>query len=103
MESVQTFAPAASARAARARAVPLDVAVYSVTALYIAACVGAAVVVFLARDFARFDLGNMVQAVWSTAHGHFLENTTGQGQQASRLGSHVDPFLALLVPVWVLF
>jgi uncharacterized membrane protein len=47
---------------------------------------------------ARFDLGNMVQAVWNTAHGHFLETTLGTGEQASRLASHVDPILAVFAP-----
>ena len=28
------------------------------------------------QDAARFDLGNMVQAIWNTLHGHFLETTT---------------------------
>jgi hypothetical protein len=44
---------------------------------------------------ARYDLGNMVQAVYNTAHGHFLEITTGdlEPRQMSRLGSHVDPIL----------
>jgi uncharacterized membrane protein len=52
----------------------------------------------------RFDLGNMVQAVWSTAHGHPLEVTHGStGEQLVRLGGHVDPFLALLAPLWVLW
>ncbi len=49
---------------------------------------------------ARFDLGNMVQAVWSTAHGHFLETTDSPGRQISRLGIHVDPILALFAPLW---
>jgi uncharacterized membrane protein len=49
---------------------------------------------------ARLDLGDMVQAIWSTAHGHFLQVTTPTGQQMSRLGAHVDVFLVLLVPVW---
>ena len=45
---------------------------------------------------ARFDLGNMVQAVWSTAHGHPLEQTNAAtGEQMVRLGSHVDPILVL--------
>ena len=52
----------------------------------------------------RFDLGNMVQAVWSTAHGHPLEVTLGPtGDQIVRLGGHVDPFLALLTPLWLLW
>ena len=33
----------------------------------------------------RFDLGNMVQAVWSTAHGHPLRMTDLHGDQISRL------------------
>ena len=50
----------------------------------------------------RFDLGNMVQAVWSTAHGHPLEVTqSATGEQLVRLGGHVDPFLALLAPLWI--
>ena len=36
----------------------------------------------------RFDLGNMVQAVWSTAHGHPLQITDLRGRQISRLGAH---------------
>ncbi len=44
----------------------------------------------------------MVQAVWSTANGHPLEITHGAtGEQMTRLGSHVDPFLALLAPLWL--
>lgn len=54
--------------------------------------------------YARFDLGNMVQAVWSTAHGRPLEVTQGEtGEQLVRLGLHVDPILALLVPAWIVF
>src|SRR6185436_14738700 len=50
----------------------------------------------------RFDLGNMVQAVWSTAHGRPLEVTQSDtGEQLVRLGGHVDPFLALLAPLWI--
>ncbi len=54
---------------------------------------------------ARFDLGNMVQAVYNTAHGHFLEITTGelQPRQMSRLGSHVDPILALFALPWLVW
>jgi uncharacterized membrane protein len=47
---------------------------------------------------ARFDLGNMAQAVWNTAHGRFLEMTLTGGEQASRLSVHVDPILALFAP-----
>ena len=48
----------------------------------------------------RFDLGNMVQAVWSTAHGHPLRVTSLAGDQASRLGAHADPLLVLFAPLW---
>jgi uncharacterized membrane protein len=49
----------------------------------------------------RYDLGNMVQAVWSSAHGRLLEVTDGPtGEQIVRLGSHVDPALLLFVPLW---
>jgi uncharacterized membrane protein len=48
----------------------------------------------------RFDLGNMTQAVWATAHGHPLAVTNLHGQQVSRLGSHVDPILAAFAPLW---
>lgn len=51
----------------------------------------------------RFDLGNMTQAVWSTAHGDLLGATGLRGDQISRLGSHFDPILALLAPLWWLW
>jgi len=51
----------------------------------------------------RYDLGNMVQAVWSTAEGRPLEITHGTtGEQMVRLGGHVDPILAALTPLWVI-
>jgi uncharacterized membrane protein len=51
----------------------------------------------------RFDLGNMTQAVWSTAHGRPLEMTGLHGEQISRLGAHVDPILAGFAPLWWLW
>jgi uncharacterized membrane protein len=48
----------------------------------------------------RFDLGNMVQAVWWTAHGHPLQMTNLHGEQISRLAAHVDPILAVYGPLW---
>jgi uncharacterized membrane protein len=48
----------------------------------------------------RFDMGNMVQAVWSTAHGHPLRMTGLHGDQISRLAAHVDPILVLFAPLW---
>jgi uncharacterized membrane protein len=56
-----------------------------------------------AFESGRFDLGNMVQAVWSTAHGDPLEVTNLQGEQVSRLASHVDPLLAAFAPLWLVW
>src|SRR6202011_4022431 len=72
------------------------------------AAIGAYAVAFTAlstlrqRSFetGRFDLGNMVQAVWSTAHGHPLQITNLNGEQASRLAAHVDPILVVFAPLW---
>ncbi len=51
----------------------------------------------------RFDLGNLTQAIWSTAHGHFLQMTDLEGRQISRLGAHFDPIVVLLAPLWRLW
>ena len=48
----------------------------------------------------RFDLGNMTQVVWSTAHGEPLQMTDLQGDQISRLGAHTDVLLAAFAPLW---
>jgi len=53
-----------------------------------------------AFETGRFDLGNMVQAVWSTSHGHLLQVTNLHGAEMSRLGSHVDPILVVFAPLW---
>jgi uncharacterized membrane protein len=45
----------------------------------------------------------MVQAVWSTAHGHPLQVTGLRGDQLSRLGAHFDPILAAFAPLWLLW
>jgi uncharacterized membrane protein len=81
----------------------LPSAVMTVTAAMTAYAAGfAALSVLRHRAFAtgRFDLGNMVQAVWWTAHGHPLRMTNLHGQQISRLAAHVDPILALFGPLW---
>ena len=49
---------------------------------------------------ARYDLGNMTQAVWSAAHGELFTVTDPAGVQMSRLGAHVDPILGLFAPLW---
>ena len=51
----------------------------------------------------RFDLGNMVQVVWSTAHGDPFRMTDLQGDQISRLGAHTDFLLAAFAPLWWLW
>lgn len=48
----------------------------------------------------RFDFGNMVQAVWSTAQGQPLDTTEVSGEQIIRLGAHVDPILVAFAPLW---
>ena len=48
----------------------------------------------------RFDVGNLVQAVWSTAHGDVLSVTGLTGRQISRLGAHFDPIVVLFAPLW---
>ena len=51
----------------------------------------------------RFDLGNSVQAVWSTAHGDVLSVTALTGAQISRLGGHFEPALVVFAPLWWLW
>jgi uncharacterized membrane protein len=77
--------------------------VYGGAAVYALIFIGAAAAHVAAFRAGRADLGSMVQAVWSTAHGHFLESTTLTGREVTRLGGHVDPFLALLVPLWLVW
>ncbi len=48
---------------------------------------------------ARFDVGNMWQAVWNSAHGDTLLSTDPDGHQVSRLAGHVDPLLLLFTPL----
>jgi uncharacterized membrane protein len=74
--------------------------VYAGVLAYAALFAFAAVVHYLVFQENRFDLGNMVQAIWNTLHGHVLESTSAGGTQASRLGAHVDPFLVLLAPLY---
>jgi uncharacterized membrane protein len=76
--------------------------VYAATAAYAALFVFATVLNYLVFRTAQIDLGHMVQAIWNTLHGHFLESTTLIGHQRIRLGGHVDPFLLVLAPLyWV--
>jgi uncharacterized membrane protein len=76
--------------------------VYAGVAAYAVLFVFAAVVHYEVFLTPRGDLGNMVQAIWNTLHGHFLQATSPHGHQRSRLGSHVDPLLVLLSPLfWI--
>ena len=79
------------------------VLVVTSVAAYAALLGGAAVLHYLVFRTPHSDLGNMAQAVWSTAHGHFLGMTAASGHDITRLGVHVEPFLALLVPLWWLW
>jgi uncharacterized membrane protein len=71
------------------------------TAGFAAGFTGLALIRHAAFWSGRFDLGNLTQAVWSTAHGRFLEMTDLNGQQISRLGAHFDPLVAALAPLWL--
>jgi uncharacterized membrane protein len=73
--------------------------VYGGTILYALLFASWAILHWVVFKEARFDLGNMVQAIWNTLHGHFLETTTATGHQRDRLGFHVDPFLLLFAPL----
>jgi uncharacterized membrane protein len=70
------------------------------TAAYVAGFAALSVLRHSAFITGRFDLGNMVQAVWSTAHGDPLRMTDLHGDQISRLAAHVDPILVLFAPLW---
>jgi uncharacterized membrane protein len=73
------------------------------TAAYAAGFGALSVLRHRAFETGRFDLGNMVQAVWSTAHGDPLGITTLHGTQTVRLAAHVDPILVLFAPLWWLW
>ncbi len=80
-----------------ARARPL---LWAAMAAYATAFAALSVLRHEAFETGRFDLGNMVQAVWSTAHGHLLQVTNLHGVQISRLAAHVDPILVVFAPLW---
>jgi uncharacterized membrane protein len=76
---------------------------WTAIAAYAAAFASLSVLRNRAFQTGRFDLGNMVQAVWSTAHGRPLRITDLKGDQISRLAAHVDPILAVFAPLWWLW
>jgi uncharacterized membrane protein len=73
---------------------------WTATAAYAVGFGALSILQYRAYNTGRFDLGNMAQAVWSSAHGHPLQITNLQGDQVSRLGSHVDPILVAFAPLW---
>jgi uncharacterized membrane protein len=79
------------------------VALAAAIAAYAAVFATLSVLRYRAFHTGRFDLGNMTQAVWATAHGHPLLVTSVNGQQFVRLGAHADPILVLFAPLWWLW
>src|ERR671916_2569482 len=79
------------------------VALWTAIAAYAVSFGSLSVLRHRAFNTGRFDLGNMVQAVWSTAHGHPLAVTDLRGEQISRLAAHVDPILVAFAPLWWLW
>jgi uncharacterized membrane protein len=77
--------------------------VIAATVTYAGIFVALTVLHYLGFGYARFDLGNMTQAVWSTAHGRVLETTSLTGEQLTRLAVHADPLLILLTPLWIVW
>lgn len=63
----------------------------------------AAATVYWSLQERRYDLGGMVQAVWSTAHGHVLAVSGDAGRSTTVLNWHVEPFLILFAPLWRLW
>jgi len=100
--------PRAAARPAPAAPPPTPAAlarryfIYVVIAMIVAAAIFSILAIQRYRNYygGRFDLGNMTQAVYNTAHGHFLRTTSVDGTQISRLGAHVDPILAVFALPW---
>jgi len=101
----ETHASDSMRAALRVRSPPLGIVGHAVVAAAAAAwATGVGTLAVWRHDHFlshRYDLGHMVQAVWSTANGRPLEFTDGAtGDQIVRLAAHVDPILVLLVPFW---
>ena len=55
-------------------------------------------------EYGKFDLGNMSQMVWNSAHFRFMEVTDQFGTNMPRWGmSHVDPVLLVFVPIYWIY
>jgi uncharacterized membrane protein len=83
--------------------VKVRTALWAAIAAFAAGFSALAVLRHEAFNSGRFDLGNMVQVVWSTAHGDPFRMTDLQGEQISRLGAHTDVLLAAFAPLWWLW
>jgi uncharacterized membrane protein len=81
----------------------LGLLLWSAIAAYATGFAALSVLRHRAFETGRFDLGNMVQAVWSTAHGHPLAVTGLRGDALSRLGAHFDPILVAFAPLWLVW
>ncbi len=87
----------------RRRVITPPVLLWTAIAAYAAGFSALSVLRHRAFQTGRFDLGNMVQAVWSTAHGHPLEVTSLRGDEISRLAAHFDPVLVAFAPLWLVW
>src|SRR6266536_3444588 len=87
----------------RSLTISASLSIRLVTAAYAVVFGAAGVLDYVGYRSASYDLGTAAQAVWTTAHGRFLEWTAVNGEQVSRLGWHVDPLLALFTPVWLIW
>ena len=93
-------APAGPGRLRRLAADRAGLAVVAMVAVYAGLFAWLSVARHRSFSTGRFDLGNMVQALWSTTEGRFLETTDLSGVQFNRLGAHVDLVLLLFAPLW---
>lgn len=96
--TIFTLARAPSRR--EAQSTPARVLLWTAVAAYATGFAALSILRQRAFQTGRFDLGNMTQTVYNTAHGHVLEMTSLQGEQISRLAAHVDPILAAFAPLW---
>ena len=82
------------------RALRVKPLLWTATGAYAAGFSALSVLRHRSFETGRFDLGNMVQAVWSTAHGDPLAVTNLRGEQTVRLAAHVDPIIVAFAPLW---
>lgn len=80
--------------------------------LFLTVCIALYVIYFTVASFlrynnfytGRFDLGNMDQTVWNTAHGRIFQLTDPDGTNIiTRLSIHADFLLILLAPFYLIW